>query len=197
MEKKTVCCILSSICKLLKSCCADIIYLYLLWVRVYRKPVLELVMKALYNLRDHCRSWRALIIHILFWPYRIALENTDDCANTRCYLVGGYHRVSAIVFTWVIYHITTGEYNMLRTVFQDMVYDAPVRFREKNAELTHFGCCLPCVSPPLTFYKMVSQYRLQDTWVIIGKIHISTAIIPRVYKMNQLIYKCAFRMNKN
>ena len=41
------------------------------------------------------------------------------------------------------------------------VYCAFVRFREKNAQLDHFGCCLSCVTPPLIFHQLISNRRLQ------------------------------------
>ena len=41
------------------------------------------------------------------------------------------------------------------------VYRAFVRYRNKNAPLDYFGCCLPCVTPPLVFYQLIGKYRLQ------------------------------------
>ena len=39
------------------------------------------------------------------------------------------------------------------------VYLTFVRFRGKIARLGHFGCCLPCVTTPLIFDRLIREYR--------------------------------------
>ena len=41
------------------------------------------------------------------------------------------------------------------------VYRAFVRFHGKNARLGNFGCYLPCVTPPMILYELISKYRQQ------------------------------------
>ena len=66
-----------------------------------------------------------------------------------------------------VYHFVSGSFVRIYIMIGDIswgnctVYRAFVRFREKNARLGNFGCYLPCVTPSLIFYELISKYRQQ------------------------------------
>ena len=64
------------------------------------------------------------------------------------------------------------------------VYRAFVRFRERNARFGNFGCYLPCVTPPLIFYELISKYKQQINKKCFMKIkrNILIFLIPNVNK---------------